>query len=112
MSLPATRTQGNRGSAPRSPNKPQAGGQAKIPPRTTWMTFLFILILNYILVSVLLPAPGAPVTIPYTIFKEQVEQGNVTAIYSKGTSIEGRFAKPFTWPAPGEKKAPSPLERW
>jgi cell division protease FtsH len=112
MSSPASRTQGNRGSAPRSPDKPQAGGQAKMPPRTTWMTFLVILVLNYIVVSMLFPAPGAPVTVPYTIFKEQVEQSNVTAIYSKGTSIEGRFAKAFSWPPPGEKKAPSPLERW
>jgi cell division protease FtsH len=53
----------------------------------------------------LLPNPEAPLTIPYTTFKEQVEKGNVAAIYSKGASIEGRFNKAVTWPPPGSKDA-------
>ena len=40
----------------------------------------------------LLPNPDAPITVPYTAFKEQVAKDNVEAIYSRGESIEGRFA--------------------
>jgi cell division protease FtsH len=41
--------------------------------------------------------------VPYTAFKEEVAKGNVRAIYSKGASVEGRFAAPVTWPPPGDK---------
>ena len=31
-----------------------------------------------------MPSPEAPVTVPYTLFKEEVRKGNVEAIYSRG----------------------------
>src|SRR5436190_1318685 len=40
---------------------------------------------------------------------EDVEKGNVSAIYSKGTSIEGRFTTAITWPPPDHKDARSML---
>ena len=43
-------------------------------------------------------------TVPYTIFKEEAAKGNVKSIYSMGPSIEGRFAKPVTWPPPNDAK--------
>jgi cell division protease FtsH len=61
--------------------------------------FLAILFVNYLVVSYLFPGPGQPVTVPYTVFKEQAANGNVASIYSRGTSIEGRFKQAFTWPA-------------
>ena len=76
-----------------------------MPTRRTWLTFLAILAVNYLAMRVLFPGPDEPITIPYTNFKEQVGSGNVQAIYSKGASIEGRFEKPVTWPAPGSKDA-------
>jgi cell division protease FtsH len=69
-----------------------------------WLTFLVVLALNYLLMRLLLPGPGEPITVPYTAFREQVGNNNVESIYSKGASIEGRFIKPVTWPAPGAKK--------
>jgi len=108
-----------------SDRRPAGGGtgaragvpQGGMPPRRTWLTFAVIVVLNYLVVSMLLPAPDAPVTIPYTVFRQQVDQGNVKAIYSKGNSIEGRFVEAISWPPaddPGkaEKKAPAFLERW
>jgi cell division protease FtsH len=54
--------------------------------------------------SYLFPQPNAPVTTPYTVFREEVAKGNVTAIYSRGTTIEGRFKTAVTWPTPEELK--------
>jgi cell division protease FtsH len=66
-----------------------------------WWIFLGILLANWLVARWLVPAADAPVTVPYTVFREQAAQGNVVSIYSRGTSIEGRFARPFTWPPEG-----------
>src|SRR5579884_1146800 len=100
--------------AARQPRKvPGTGSKASqdsnplshMPGRRAWLTFLIILAGNYLVMRLLLPNPEEPITIPYTTFKEQVDKGNVESIYSKGASIEGRFQKPVTWPAPGSKDA-------
>jgi cell division protease FtsH len=65
-----------------------------------WWTFFALLLVNYLVMRFLFPDPDAPVTIPYTVFKEQVAKGNVKAIYSQGVSIEGRLAAPIPWPPP------------
>ena len=75
--------------------------------RRTWLMFLAILLANFALMRFLVPNPNAPIPVPYTAFKEQVAKGNVEAIYSKGESIDGRFAQPVTWP-PADAKAPAP----
>jgi cell division protease FtsH len=74
---------------------------ASVPPRRTWWTFLAILLINYLLVRALFQGADGAVTVPYTVFREQVAEGNVSAIYSQGVSIEGRFVKPVPWPPPG-----------
>src|SRR5215813_6907399 len=98
-------------SAPRAPDPRKP---APPPPpgisRRHWITFLVILAANFLLMRLLLPNPNAPIALPYTAFKQQVEKRNVEAIYSKGESIEGRFAAPVTWPPPGEKP-PAPDAR-
>ena len=91
-----------------APRKPAPGKKGDTPPgisRRHWLTFLAILLGNFLLMRLLLPNPNAPIVLPYTVFKQQVEKGNVEAIYSKGESIEGRFAAPVTWPAPDAKPA-------
>jgi cell division protease FtsH len=59
---------------------------------------------NYIIVRSAFPGPEAPVTVPYTVFREQVTRNNVEAIYSKGEEIQGRFRKPVTYPAPSDSQ--------
>ncbi|WP_334190859.1 ATP-dependent zinc metalloprotease FtsH [Noviherbaspirillum sp.] len=85
---------------------------ARMPPRKAWLLFAIILFVNYLLMKVFFPDENAPVTVPYTVFKEQVANGNVKSIYSKGASIEGRFGAPVTWPPPAagdeQKKEPPP----
>src|SRR4051794_34377772 len=88
-----------------------------MPPRKYWPWFLFILLINYLLMSYLFPQGDVPVTVPYTVFREEAAKGNVSAIYSRGTTIEGRFRAPVTWPTPedikqaGQTSARSAIDR-
>ncbi|TFZ01597.1 ATP-dependent zinc metalloprotease FtsH [Ramlibacter rhizophilus] len=83
---------------PKLPPRPGGTPLGGMPPRRSWAVFLVILLINYWVFSQLLPGADEPVTVPYTTFREQVAQDNVSAIYSQGTSIEGRFKSPVTWP--------------
>ena len=69
---------------PAGPEAPKGTGQAKVPPGRTWLWFLGILLANYLLMRFFVPSPDAPVTVPYTLFKEEVGKGNVEAIHSQG----------------------------
>jgi len=115
VSMNATKpqTQRNSDSTPagrvppvdRRPGAPQGPGQAKMPPRRTWLWFVLVLLANFLLMRLLMPSPDAPVTVPYTLFKEEVRKGNVKAIFSRGETIKGRFAAPVTYPPVGEQRA-------
>jgi len=69
-----------------------------MPPRRTWLWFVLALLANFVLMRLLIPGAPAPLTVPYTLFKEEVRKGNVKAIFSRGESITGRFAAPVTYP--------------
>jgi cell division protease FtsH len=70
------------------------------------MWFALALLLNYTLVSWLMPSPDAPVTVPYTLFKEEVAKQNVESVYARGESMTGRFKAPVTLPlSPAQQKA-------
>jgi cell division protease FtsH len=86
-------------------SKPGKGGQATMPPRKTWLWFVLVLVVNFFLVRLLMPGAEGPVTVPYTLFKEEVRKGNVQAIHSQGDTITGRFKAPVTYPPAGEKTA-------
>ncbi|MGQ0714951.1 MAG: ATP-dependent zinc metalloprotease FtsH [Gemmatimonadaceae bacterium] len=73
-----------------------------MPPRRTWLTFLIILAVNFVLVRVLFPGGDSPVKVPYTLFKEEVAKGNVERIYSRGESLTGRFDTAVTYPPPSD----------
>ena len=113
MGLTDQQTRNKSDSAPAGrgqPAKSRPGGAkgsalAKMPPSKTWLWFVGVLLANYLLVRFLMPSPEAPVTVPYTLFKEEVGKRNVEAIYSQGESITGRFAAPVTYPPAAEKSA-------
>ncbi|HET7373995.1 MAG TPA: ATP-dependent zinc metalloprotease FtsH [Gemmatimonadaceae bacterium] len=67
-------------------------------PRRTWLTFLLILLANFVLMRVLFPPQGESVKVPYTLFKQEVTKRNVAKIYSRGESITGQFRAPITYP--------------
>lgn len=77
--------------------------QVKVPPGKTWLWFVLILFANFLLGKFLIPSPEAPVTVPYTFFKQEVGKHNVAAIYSQGDTITGRFTAVISYPPVGEK---------
>jgi cell division protease FtsH len=77
-----------------------------MPPRRTWLWFLAMLLANFLILRLLRPGGEESITVPYTLFKEEVRKGNVESIYSRGDTMTGRFKAPVTWPSPEEKAAP------
>ena len=112
MSSTGQQTQRNTNSAPPGRVQPsnsrgaaKATGHSKMPPRKAWPWFLLVLLANFLLVRLLVPSPKAPITVPYTLFKEEVKKGNVASIFSRGETLTGRFKAPITYPPAGEKSA-------
>ena len=64
------------GPAGRTPaaEKSQKPAGRRMKPSPWWLTFLLIMVANWVLMSVLFPEPTY-VTIPYTAFKDQVQAG-------------------------------------
>ena len=92
-------------SANGTPGDAKGSAAGRMPSRNTWITFLGILLINYLLGSLILPKPEQGITIPYTVFKEQVEKGNVKTIFAHGETITGRFKASVTYPPPGDTMA-------
>src|SRR5215212_4626524 len=95
--------EGRRPPANPSENQPRAAGRrgpGGLPARW-WLWFALLLLLNFFVVSYLFPGPQAPVEVPYTFFKEQVEAGNVKEISTRGDAVEGTFEEPVTYPPGG-----------
>ena len=102
----------NSTNAPAQQPRANQDSRASLPPRKSWLIFLVLLLVNYMVMRHLVPGPGEPVTVPYTVFKEEAAKGNVAAIYSRGNSIEGRFKTAVTWPPPSNDKAVAEKSRW
>jgi cell division protease FtsH len=85
-----------------TPPKPNGPTRPTLPPRKYWLLFAGVLLVNYLLSTYLFPPADAPITVPYTVFRDEAAKGNVAAIYSRATSIEGLFNAPVTWPAPAQ----------
>jgi cell division protease FtsH len=73
-----------------------------MPPRRTWLAFLLILAINFIVMRVVFPGGQKPVKVPYTLFKQEVTKRNVDRIYSRGESLTGRFRVPVIFPPVGD----------
>ena len=52
-----------------------------------------LLALNGLLAPLLFPEPQDRITVPYTFFKQQVADGNVASITSRGDAIHGMFKR-------------------
>ncbi|WP_347060602.1 ATP-dependent zinc metalloprotease FtsH [Blastococcus sp. HT6-30] len=62
-----------------------------------WLVLAGLLTLNWLLSGLLL-APPQRLEVPYTVFREQVEAGNVAEVTAIGDTIEGRFEQAVTYP--------------
>src|SRR6185436_8869982 len=97
--------------ARRTPPPPAGPGAEKttwLPkmPGRTWLWLLLVLAINFWVARVLMPSPEAPITIPYTLFREEVGKGNVQAIYARADPLTGRFKAAVTSPPPGQATTP------
>src|SRR5262249_5530637 len=88
-----------------SETKPKSSVQPTSPPRRTWLWFLCVLVGNFLLVKLVMPGQEDPVTVPYTLFKEEGTKGNRQPIYSRADVITGKFKPPAMSPPPSEKRA-------
>jgi cell division protease FtsH len=82
-------------------------GSPSMRPKPWWLIFLALMIANYLLVRVFSPEPSS-ITIPYTVFKKQVQTGNVRDVTSVGDSIQGTFKTGVTYP-PAAPQAPNAI---
>ncbi len=72
------------------------------------MSFIVILLANYLIVSVVTPGQNQRVEVSYTLFKQQVEVGNVAEIRSRGDTIQGTFRQSVAYPPDtGEQAHPA-----
>jgi cell division protease FtsH len=68
-------------------------------PRPWWISFIIVLVLNFLLVQVFLPErPNPRIDVPYTFFKQQVTADNVLEVTSQGDTIQGTFKSAVTYP--------------
>jgi cell division protease FtsH len=87
--------------------EPSPDGRGAPPPpkppmlprfaRRIWPFLLLLFVLNYWIASTI-PDHKSRIEVPYTVFKNNVRSGNVIAITSKGTAIQGVVRKPITYP--------------
>src|SRR5512141_2198133 len=47
----------------------------------------------------------APIEVPYSVFRSQIEADNVSSILMEGTQVSGNFKAQVTWPTPGSAEA-------
>src|ERR1700731_590117 len=63
---------------PAGKNEPPGKGNPLMRPRPWWISFVVILVLNYLLVQFFLPERTEQrIDVPYTFFKQEVSAGNV-----------------------------------
>lgn len=100
---------------PGTPGSPGSPEQHRMPPRKMWWIFVAVLLANYFVMRLFSAETEPIVPVPYTLFKQQVADGNVRSIYSKGETIEGQFVSPVSVaPAQAagrgqESQAPAPV---
>jgi len=97
--LPPIRNNSNEGNAGRVKQPPKPP-QFQFP-RWTWLIFLGVLLLWSLL---RLPdmmssvSPSQPITIPYSVFYDQVLRDNVSTVTLQDASASGTFVAAVTWP--------------
>ena len=87
---------------PQQKNAPTQNDKWQWPSGRIWLWILGILALNYFLGKYFFPGPEAPKKVPYTLFKAEVEKGNVSEIYATGLSLTGKFRETVIVPPPAK----------
>jgi cell division protease FtsH len=80
--------------------RPDDGDKPRFRPQAWWLTLLIVMAVNWAIMRALAPEPSW-VDVPYTLFKEQLQAGNVEEVTSQGDAIQGTFKKEVTYPREG-----------
>jgi cell division protease FtsH len=71
----------------------------RMRPRPWWISFVLVLVLNWLIVQFFLPEQTQQrIDVPYTFFKQQVATGNVSEVTSRGDVIQGTFKQAEKYP--------------
>ncbi len=91
------------------PPQPPRGGFPQLP-RYWWVILLGLLAVNWV-VGQMVQSATAPqrITVPYSIFKQQLENGNVAQVTSNGNTITGTFKAPVSYTPTGQPQETSTL---
>src|SRR5262245_6599686 len=95
---------------PTAASKDQSNNRfSNMRPRPWWITFVIVLVVNYLLVQFFLPEQTPQrVDVPYTFFKAQVTADNVTEVTSRADVIQGTFRTPVLYPPDRQDGKTSP----
>src|ERR1019366_10213371 len=103
----ASRTSDQPKPAPASPKGQNVVGYNPIRWRRFWLVIFVLLLVNIIVSTIVQSANQKPsVTIPYNVFVDQVNAGNVINITATGDSITGTARKAVS-AGPGQPSATS-----
>lgn len=86
------------------PGNSKGAAQPKMP-RKAWLWFLVVLLVNYLMGRFLMPVAEEPITVPYTLFKQEVGKDNVKEIFGRGETITGTFKSQVTYPPANDTSA-------
>jgi cell division protease FtsH len=92
--------------APAPEEKPAEGGRRlpRMPGGSRfWWILLALLALNWFVVS-LIPDRASRIDVPYTVFRDQLEAGNVSEVTSRGDTIQGDFKREVTYPSDSDNR--------
>jgi cell division protease FtsH len=93
--------------SPNTPTSPDAPNTGRHPLTRWpwWATFLVLLLVNYVVVSVLTPGTNQRTEVSYSFFRQQVTAGNVAQINSRADTIQGTFRQAVGYPPDGGASA-------
>jgi cell division protease FtsH len=91
------RVEGARGDAGKAPQRPRLFGPG------FWAVLLGLLVLNWLLSSMLVRSPDRT-EVPYTLFRAQVEAGNVVSVTGIEDAINGEFRNAVRFPEGDQAK--------
>ena len=68
-------------------------------------SFLGLLLFNYFIIARIVPDQNERIEIPYTLFRQQVEAGNVVEVTTRGDLIQGTFREPVSYQPEGSQSS-------
>src|SRR5512135_854417 len=88
------------------PNKPQTPPR---PPIPNWVVLILLFVFGFLFLTripaIFSDGANAPIEIPYSFFKSQVDSGNVSSVMMTGSQVSGDFKRLVRWPVPGSPEA-------